>query len=101
VVKYYDPGGSGTKITILVVEKKGTFYVGWVRQQLSKIGLPEEIGLNYVAQTAKLVGLKPQEDNPEWWQGFPDLSQLMPIYTEFMEEVEKFIKDIGQASESH
>lgn len=101
VVKSFDPAGSGIKITLFVVDKKGVVYIGWTAQQLEKLGLPLEISHSYATDTAKLFkncGIHPKSKNS--WNKNQTLSDLKLVYGKFMERVDRFVADIA-ASEEH
>jgi len=96
VVKSYDPAGSGIKITLFVVDKKGMVFIGWTAQQLERLGLPLEISYSYAKDTATLFkncGIHPKSKNS--WNKNQTLPDLKLVYAQFMERVDKFVNDIA------
>lgn len=86
VLKLRDPGGSGQRLTLLVVGKDGTAYVGWLPTQLENVGLPARLGWDYFAATAQLfpnVEVSPRGG----WTGTVRLSELKARYDAFRQIV--------------
>ncbi|MDO8688745.1 MAG: hypothetical protein Q7R39_01815 [Dehalococcoidia bacterium] len=54
VVKLPDPGGSRQDLTLFVVWTDGTVSMEWLADQMARIGLRREIGLDFVKNTAAL-----------------------------------------------
>jgi hypothetical protein len=99
VAKYPDPAGSGIKITLFVVEKRGGIYLGWSSGQLERAGMSKQLGLDYADKTAKLFkGLKPHPKNPHSWERNQELKALKNVYPNFLNEVEQFVKNIEEQS---
>ena len=91
VVRYPDPLGSGKMMTLFVVRKQGDVYPGWLVPQLKALDIPVQIGLDYVARTAKVMGVKVKGTNPDTWTEYVRLSKVQANYTEFLDEVERLI----------
>lgn len=101
VSKLPDPNGSGQKITMFVVERKGNFYVGWSGTQLRRLGLDFNLSKDFVTNTAALLpNIEYDEKKKEFWSQPSNLKDLIPVYEEFMEEVEKYKRRIFDKSEA-
>jgi len=102
VVKLPDPGGSGQKLSLLVVEKGGQVYVrNELYTQLGSLGLPKEIASDYARETAELFGdCQVKEGYFAYWSRTVSLSELRQRYQGFRDILEKTIARINQASRS-
>jgi hypothetical protein len=99
VAKYPDPAGSGIRITLFVVDKRGGIYLGWSSGQLERAGMSKQLSLDYTARTAKLFkGLKPDPKKPQSWEKNQELKNLRSVYDNFLREVEKFVSNIDEHS---
>lgn len=86
VLKMRDPGGTGQLLTLLVVDKGGTAYVGWLPGQLESLGLPAQRGWDYFAETAKLFANV--QVNPKGsWTRTVTLNELQARYDAFRQVV--------------
>ena len=102
VVKLSDPVGSGRSYTIFVVTKRGSIYPGWLDQQSSVMGIPVEIGREYVRMGADLFeNCEPKPNTPDTWTRGVSLREFNGKYDEFVILVQDFIDQIKQASEVH
>lgn len=101
VVKYPDPGGSGQKVTLFVVTKKGQVYTGWISDQVKALNLPLAIAAEFIKNSSRVlhVGVSAKNPNSEWSKPLP-LGQLRQNYEEFAAVVQKTIDAIVAASES-
>jgi len=99
VVRLADPSGSGQKLTLFVVTKDGQVYVGWLPGQLKNIGLPQEIGYEFVEESSKpFKGCRVHPTNRESWAKSISLGQLHERYEDFVLLVERTIVRIRSAS---
>lgn len=99
VVKLADPGGSGQDLTLFVVRNDGKIYVGWLDDQLRRIGLPEEIDLDFVRDSAKLFpNLEVSRKYPNGWSRPISLGELRQQYSGFVTLVERLIDKVRKAS---
>lgn len=95
-VKLTDPNGSGAKVTLFVVARNGGFYIGWAADQITKLGIDNDIAFEFARKTAGLFeGI---ESKGKDWNKPSSLSALKPKYTEFMAEVDRFVKEINSRS---
>ena len=100
-VKILDPNGSGQKITMFVVDRKGMFYVGWSGTQLKRLGLDFNLSNEYVTKTAKLLpNIHQDAKHKDFWNTDCNLKHLRLVYNEFMAEVEKYKDLIIEKSEA-
>ncbi len=68
VIKMRDPDRPSYFFTFLVVQRSGTAYVGWLPMQLEKVDLPDRLGLDFVRDTAKLVGTTVSSRSADNWE---------------------------------
>jgi len=95
VVKLKDPAGSGTKITLFVVQSVNSVYIGWSSDQLEKIGIEKEISYSFASDTSKLfkdLNVGPKKHH---WDDVVTLEQLKEVYPKFIERVDKFVNEIN------
>jgi hypothetical protein len=100
VVKLPDPAGSNIKITLLVVTKYGTIYLGWSAGQLKKLGIDEQLTIKYVADTAtyfKNCFVPPNRKSK--WNREVTFSEFMQVYDQFMKRMEQFVDEIKNYEE--
>lgn len=99
VLKLRDPGGSGQLLTLLVVDKGGTSYVGFLPTQLESVGLPAQLGWDYFAATASLF--QNVQVNPRGgWTRTVRLSELQARYDAFRQILLETQGKIEQAAHS-
>ncbi len=94
MLKMRDPGGSGEPLTFLVVGKGGTAHVGYLAPQLDRLGLPGEVGREYISATAQLLP-NCQVSPKGGWTRIVALSELKPRYEAFR----RIIRDTHEAIE--
>jgi len=98
-VKLLDPGGSGQRLSLLVVYKNGHAELRELGSQLHSIGLPEQIAYDYAKESAKLFSeCKVSEKYPGFWSRPVSLSELRQQYKEFVSVLQKTIDRIREAS---
>ena len=99
--KLPDPGGSGRRLTLLLVNKHGETYVGWLPGQLEELGLSENIGRQYYQRTAALFKNCTVKKMPAgglaWTRRIP-LSEFAKRYDDFMDILSETIQQIRGAS---
>ena len=99
--KLTDPGGSGRRLTMLLLSKQGQLSVGWLPGQLAELSLPEQIGLDYYERAAGVFGDCQVKKNPAGgysWSRSISLSELAQAYDGFMEILTDTIDRIRAAS---
>lgn len=100
VVKLPDPEGSGLKITLFVIDKRGTVVLGWSAGQIDRLGIPKEISYKFSADTAKLFpNTKPSPKYPEGWIRAAQLTDMIKVSDKFISCVDTFVSDISEALE--
>jgi hypothetical protein len=98
VVKLPDPEGSGIKITLFVIDKRGTVVLGWSAGQIDRLGVPKEISYKFSADTAKLFpNIKPSPKYPEGWVRAAQLTDMIKVSDRFIECVDSFVAGITDA----
>ncbi|MFC2000694.1 hypothetical protein ACFLXE_08100, partial [Chloroflexota bacterium] len=99
VVKLADPGGSGQRLTLFIINKQGELHLGWLPGQLKSLNIDEDIGLNFVKHTAQLfedVGV--HQKYPELLARPVSLSEYRERYDEFSSLVQETIDQIRQSA---
>ena len=99
VVKLLDPGGSGQKLTLFVVYKNGIIYTGWLPDQLRNIGLPAQIGYDFVRESAQLFDKC--EVHPKYlqcWSREIHLEELHEQYDGFASVIQEVVDTVRDAS---
>lgn len=100
VVKLIDPSGSGNKITLFIIDKKGMVAIGYSAKQLQKIQVPVELSYSYAADTAKLFkNLSIHNNYMHMWNKDITLNELKLVYELFIERVDQFVQDIIKSIE--
>ena len=98
-LKLRDPTNPSYRFTMLVVQRYGTAYVGWLSDQLPKCGLPAEWGYDYFRDTAALlgVGIKSKDGS---WEGTSQLSTIGKHYADFKSLIVRFADQVCSARTS-
>jgi len=100
VVKFPDPGGSGQKLSLLVVPTDGNTYLrNELGEQLRSLSLPSQIANDLARDSAKLFSnCEVSNRYPASWSRPVSLKELRQQYGEFMSLVQKTIDRIREAS---
>jgi hypothetical protein len=99
-VKLLDPGGSGQRLSLLVVYKHGQAELRELGTQIRSIGLPEQIAFDYAKESAKLFSdCKASEKYPGFWSRPVSLAEIRQKRNEFMSILQKTVDRIREASE--
>lgn len=100
VVKLADPGGSGQKLSLVVVPTDGRAYVtSELHNQLHMLGLPEGISSELATESAKLFkDCRESTKYPGNWSRQVNLSEIREIYGQFMPILEATVDRIRKAS---
>ena len=98
VVKFPDPGGSGQRLSLLVVPKDGQTYIrGEFRNQLRSVGLPEQIAIDYSRESSRLFeGCEVTADGN--WSRPVSLKELRQHYVDFVSVIQKTTDSLMEAS---
>jgi len=94
VFRLPDPGGSSQLLTTLVVNRNGDVYVGWLKGQLEKVGLPFDPGRRYVEEAAQLLKCRVKKGYPDSWEHPASLATLMRNYDGFLDILRRFITEV-------
>lgn len=92
VIRYPDPFGLNQLLTLLVVNKRGEVYTGWLSDQLRKINLSGDLGGQLTNQIHSL--LKDCEVNPSK-PGVWSLEKIMLKHEELLPLIEQFINELN------
>lgn len=100
VVKLADPGGSGQKLSLVVVPTDGRAYVtSELHNQLHMLGLPEGISSELATESAKLFkDCRESTKQPGNWSRQVNLSEIREMYGQFMPILEATVDRIRKAS---
>ena len=99
VVKLPDPGGSKQDLTLFVFRNDGKIYIGWLNDQLNRVGLPAEIAYDFARDSVKLFpNCEVPNNYPYAWSRLLSLEELKQQYSKFLSLVETMINRIEQAS---
>jgi hypothetical protein len=93
-VKLRDPIDPAQVYTLLVVERMGRAYVGWLDGQLARAGLPQELGRPFVREAGLLVGCAVHPTMPDGWQSPAPLDAVAQRRAEFKELIERFAAEV-------
>ena len=93
-----DPCGSDRNLTLFGVKLEGKVYVRWLPGQLRKCGLPRDIGVDFVKDSAHLFNdnINPKDDSV--WKRDVPLSELREKYSEFTSILQRTVDRIIRAS---
>lgn len=99
VAKLPDPGGSRQDLTLFVFRNDGKIYIGWLNDQLNRVGLPAEIAYDFARDSVKLFpNCEVPKKYPYAWSRLLSLKELKQQYPKFLSLVETMINRIEQAS---
>ncbi len=94
VLKLRDPVESSRLYTVLVVEQSGQVYVGWLPDQLSRAGLPSEMGVDFARNLGALLGCMPHQRSPGGWETSAPLSDIAANYEAFKAHVDRLASEV-------
>jgi hypothetical protein len=105
VAKLPDPGGSGRRITILVVTKGGEAFTGWGVGQLKALGYDADPARRFVKRVVALFPhLNVAETTGDFvgdhWSPNLTLAELASKYDAFLALVDDYAADIRRAAET-
>jgi hypothetical protein len=98
-VKLPDPRGSGQNFSLFYIYKDGLMNSGSLAFQLAKLGISEQIGLDFVEKIASLFNSKISKD-PTVLSRYIRLSELRQQYVSFRLLVRETIDKIKDAANS-
>lgn len=98
LVKYPDPSGSTTLISLFVVNRYGGFYLMPTEKQLSRIGVDSNLGIEYAQRMAAVIpGAQPGVDaKKSALRNYMKLSAVGPVAEAVLEVAGWFVKGIEE-----
>jgi hypothetical protein len=84
----------GPEFTVLVFEKVGRAYPGWLTGQCRRAGVPEETGLRFAADLSQLVGIPVHHQNGDTLASPVPLATLEARWEEIDERIERLVQEI-------
>jgi len=97
VIKLSDPMGSGQRLTLLVINKNGEFYIGWLLDQLERAGLKREVGVAYYeAMKALFQGCETNPKKDTVWA----INKAIDKLDELKQLIEDTIREINASAET-
>lgn len=100
-IKFLDPSGSGIKISLLVVDRKGKIYLIQSGEQLKRLGYNQKIAYNYASETAKLFkNLSQHKTNLDTWNKYGKIQDLKAVYDQFEEQMDIYIESVTQENQA-
>lgn len=99
-LKLRDPVESNVLYTILVIESAGKAYIGWLADQLMRVGLPQTLAHEFAEKTGALLGTRVGK-YPDFWQKAVSLEMVAEAYEELKAQIEELARKIySQRQES-
>ena len=75
-------------------EHTSTADVGWLNGQLSRVGVSQQLGDDFVCDTGELVGRKVHPKHSDSWRKSVDLEILAAKYEQFFGRVRELAKAV-------
>ena len=98
-VKYPDPEGSARLLSLMVVDKRGQFYLMPTQRQLERIGLPGELGIEYARRMAAVIpGAEPGVSALSCLHKYMRLSAVGPVTEQVFEVTTWFVGLVEESS---
>lgn len=95
LVKYPDPNGSSTLVSLFVVNRYGGFYLMATERQLAKIGVDSDLGIQYARRMAKVIpGAQPGIGAKSCLRNYMRLGVVGPVVEGVFETVWWFVGGI-------
>ncbi len=99
-VKLLDPQGSGIKISLFTVDRVAMVYLKFSDSQMTRLGLPVELMYDFAKDTAAIIpNIQYNTITKNSWNKYSKLSDLQPVYPQFMARVKKYVEDIELAGQ--
>lgn len=93
-LKLRDPIEAAQLFTVLVVQCNGKAYVDWLQDQLPRAGVPVEVGVRLVTETAKLLGHGLNEKYKTSWDRPIELTTIAMHYDGFVALIDQFAAEV-------
>lgn len=99
VVALRDPGGSGQKLSLVIVSTNGKLQLSELPNQLRSIGISDQIAHGYARESAQLFG-RQLRTTTGYWTKPVTLRELRMQYQQFISILRRTIDTIRQAANS-
>lgn len=93
-IKMFDPVGRGSRYTILVVNRDGTAYIGWLSKQFENAGISYDY--EFSKATGKLVDRNPKSEDQDAWDAVVTLESLAEVYDAFKACIEELAANVNR-----
>ena len=93
-IKMLDPANPRTRYTILVVNRTGTAYIGWLGLQFENSGIAYDY--EFSKATGKLLGCNPKSEDPDTWDATVTLEELAGVYGAFKACIEELAANVSR-----
>lgn len=97
-VKYMPSVSDGYKLSLFIIDRKDFFYIWYVDNQLTKLGINPKIGRDFIEKSAKILNVSLKVSNKNNWSRYPKLNELKSHYAEFKQCVLDFVNNIENQS---
>ncbi|KAA6438742.1 hypothetical protein FEM33_15920 [Dyadobacter flavalbus] len=95
-LQFADPSGTGVRLSILTIDKKGQIRLGYAEKQLIALNIPSEINQRFCTDTAYIfTGLEPSLEKAGSWNRSVAISELIPQYDKFMKRLEIYLQELS------
>ena len=92
-----DPNGSGIRIAIFSIDRRGGVAMGRSGGQFDKLSLPHEIGYKFTVDTGALLpGITQHATRKHRWSKDSTLMDLKPVYPLFMSRIKRYIDELRE-----
>ncbi len=99
-IKFPDPQGSGVKISIIVFDKVGWFYLRPSEVAFKKLQIPVEISYKFAEETARILNIQCNSEIKSTWKSYPSIENLKPVFNQFMASLKKYIDEIRKEGQN-
>lgn len=97
-IKYIPSISDGYKLSLFIIDRKDFFYIWYVDNQLSRLGINPKLGRDFIEKTAKILNVTLKVSNKNNWSRYPKLDELKSHYEEFKQCVFEFVNNIENES---
>jgi len=89
-----DPRGSRQNLTLFVITTAGEVYLGWLTEQLERIGLDPKLGIEFVIKIGALFGVTNKRNMPDSLARNLTAVEVNQRYDDFFEIIGSFVADV-------
>lgn len=97
-IKYMPSVSDGYKLSLFIIDRKDFFYIWYVDNQLTKLGINPKIGRDFIEKSAMILNVSLKVSNKNNWSRYPKLNELKNHYAEFKQCVLDFVNNIENES---